>query len=102
MLYDYACKSIKCVTQRPTTTADAIYDAQFTPVSGTPDKMKISTDRAQIIFQSTLDDSTSQLTTLAVRLSGQSDVTPPFDILSGDRLSTQLGWYELQIDFGAL
>jgi len=27
LLYDFACKSIKCMTQRTTTTSDAIYDA---------------------------------------------------------------------------
>jgi hypothetical protein len=27
LLYDIACKSIKCITQRTTTTSDAIYDA---------------------------------------------------------------------------
>ena len=64
--------------------------------------MKISLDRAQLIFQSTLDDSTSQLTSVAVSLNGEGNATPPFDILSGDRVGTQLGWYELQIYFGAL
>ena len=73
------------MTQRTTTTSDAIYDAQFSPtatigtVTGVSDYMKIQFERAFIIFQSTTDTSTAQLYTLSTDFAMLGNTYGPFD-----------------------
>ena len=73
------------MTQRTTTTADAIYDAQFSPtatigaVAGVPDNLIVDFERAFIIFQSTTDDSTAQLYTLSTDFAMLGNTYGPFD-----------------------
>ena len=46
----YACKSLKCVVERPLITNDNLYDAQFSTTTGTPEFMVIKPGRALLYF----------------------------------------------------
>jgi hypothetical protein len=47
---DFACTSIKCITQRPVETADSIFDQKFAPLKGTPAVLKVAAGQGTIYF----------------------------------------------------